>query len=61
MSEPDYKAMYYRLVGRMETVMEALEATTGALVVITEGLKKAQQAAEDMYIYFDDEDENPAE
>ena len=47
---PDYKAMYYHLAGRMATAIEALEATTGALVVITEKLKLAQQATEDMFI-----------
>ncbi|MDR0915801.1 MAG: hypothetical protein LBN02_01235 [Oscillospiraceae bacterium] len=53
---PDYKAMYYHLSGRMATALEALEATTGALVVITEKLKLAQQATEDMFINSDDED-----
>jgi len=47
---PDYKAMYYHLAGRMATAIEALDATTGALVVITEKLKLAQQATEDMFI-----------
>jgi len=47
---PDYKAMYYHLAGRMATAVEALEATTGALVVLTENLKKAQQTTEDMFI-----------
>ena len=50
MAEPDYKAMYYHLAGRMATAIEALEATTGALVVITEKLKLAQQSAEDIFI-----------
>ena len=54
---PDYKAMYYVLAGRMATAVEVLEATTGALVDITEKLKLAQQATEDMFIYSDDEDE----
>lgn len=47
---PDYKAMYYHLAGRMATAIEALDATTGALVVITEKLKLAQQTTEDMFI-----------
>ena len=47
---PDYKAMYYHLAGRMATAVEVLEATTGALVDITEKLKLAQQTAEDMFI-----------
>jgi len=47
---PDYKAMYYHLAGRMATAIEALEATTGALVIITEKLKLAQRATEDMFI-----------
>ncbi len=52
----DYKAMYYHLSGRMATAIEALEATTGALVVITEKLKLAQQATEDMFIKSDEDD-----
>ena len=40
---PDYKAMYYHLAGRMATALDALEATTNALVEITEKLKLAQQ------------------
>ena len=39
---PDYKAMYYHLAGRMATAIDALEATTNALVDITEKLKLAQ-------------------
>ena len=54
MGSPDYKAMYYHLAGRMATAVEALEATTGALVEITEKLKLAQQATEDMFIESDD-------
>ena len=46
----DYKAMYYHLAGRMATAIEALEATTNALVYITEKLKLAQQVTEDMFI-----------
>jgi len=59
---PDYKAMYYHLAGRMATAIEALEATTGALVTITEKLKLAQQATEDMFIEGnDDEGDQPGE
>jgi hypothetical protein len=50
MKMADYKAMYYHLAGRMATAIEALEATTGALVVITEKLKMSQQVTEDMFI-----------
>ena len=46
---PDYKAMYFHLAGQMSIAVEALDA-------ITECLKRAQQAAEDMYINSDDED-----
>ena len=53
---PDYKAMYFHLAGRMASAIDALEATTGALVVITEKLKLAQQATEDMFIESDDDD-----
>jgi hypothetical protein len=52
---PDYKAMYYHLAGRMATAVEALEATTGALVIITEKLKLAQQTTEEMFIAEADE------
>ncbi|MFT3951572.1 MAG: hypothetical protein QM689_06450 [Oscillospiraceae bacterium] len=58
---PDYKAMYFHLAGRMATAIEALEATTGALVTITEKLKIASQTAEDMYINGDDNDTNADE
>ena len=47
---PDYKAMYYHLAGRMATAIDALEATTNALVDITEKLKRAQQTTEEMFI-----------
>ena len=53
----DYKAMYYHLAGRMATTIEALEATTGALVEITEKLKLAQQTTEEMFINAEDEEE----
>jgi len=60
---PDYKAMYFHLAGRMATAIEVLEATTGALVDITEKLKLAQQNAEDMYIEGDEDasDDNSGE
>lgn len=47
---PDYKAMYYHLAGRMATAIDALEATTNALVEITEKLKMAQQTTEEMFL-----------
>ena len=58
---PDYKAMYYHLAGRMATAVDALEATTNALVDITEKLKLAQQTTEDYsdwmkYLPDDNED-----
>jgi hypothetical protein len=56
LSMPDYKAMYYHLAGRMATAVEALEATTGALVAITEKLKLAQQTTEDMFVNRADEE-----
>ena len=54
---PDYKAMYYHLAGRMATAVEMLDATTGALVEITEKLKKAQQSTEEMFISAEDDEE----
>lgn len=53
---PDYKAMYYHLAGRMATAVDALEATTNALVVITEKLKLAQQTTEEMFISGSNDD-----
>lgn len=53
---PDYKAMYYHLAGRMATAVDALEATTHALVDITEKLKLAQQTTEEMFISDSDDD-----
>jgi len=53
---PDYKAMYYHLAGRMATAIDALEATTNALVDITERLKLAQQTTEEMFISSPDDD-----
>lgn len=53
---PDYKAMYYHLAGRMATAVDALEATTHALVDITEKLKLAQQTTEEMFISNPDDD-----
>ena len=58
---PDYKAMYYHLAGRMATAIEALEATTGALVTITEKLKLAQQTTEDMFLNSDEEEDSGEE
>lgn len=53
---PDYKAMYYHLAGRMATAIDALEATTNALVDITEKLKLAQQTTEEMFVSASDDD-----
>ena len=53
---PDYKAMYYHLAWRMATAIDALEATTKALVDITEKLKLAQQTTEEMFISSPDDD-----
>ena len=55
---PDYKAMYYHLAGRMATAIDALEATTNALVNITEKLKLAQQTTEEMFISDPDDQED---
>lgn len=52
----DYKAMYYHLAGRMATAIDALDATTKALVDITEKLKLAQQTTEEMFINSTDDD-----
>lgn len=46
----DYKAMYYYLAGRMATAVEALDATTGALVKISDDMKKSQQFTEEMFM-----------
>ena len=46
----DYKAMYYYLAGRMATAVETLDATTGALVEITEKIKDAQRSTEEMFM-----------
>ena len=53
---PDYKAMYYHLAGRMATAVDALEATTKALVEITEKLKLAHQTTEEMFVSASDDD-----
>ena len=53
---PDYKAMYYHLAGRLATAVDALEATTKALVEITEKLKLGQQTTEEMFISASDDD-----
>ena len=55
---PDYKAMYYHLAGRMATAIDGLEATTNALVDITEKLKLAQQTTEEMFISSSDDNED---
>lgn len=47
---PDYKAMYYYLAGRMATALDALDATTKALVEITEKLKLSQQTTEEIFL-----------
>lgn len=57
----DYKAMYSHLAGRMATAIDALEATTNALVEITEKLKLAQQTTEEMFISAADDDEDSPE
>ena len=49
---PDYKAMYFHLAGQMSIAVEALEG----LVAITEKLKLAQQATEEMFISNEDDD-----
>ncbi|MDD3346930.1 hypothetical protein [Oscillibacter sp.] len=54
---PDYKAMYYHLAGRMATAMDVLDATTKALVTITEKLKLAQQTTEEMFISSNENDD----
>lgn len=58
---PDYKAMYYHLVGRMATTMDVLDATTKALLEITEKLKLAQQTTEEMFISSADDDEDSSD
>ncbi len=58
---PDYKAMYYHLAGRMATAIDALEATTNALVDITEKLKLAQQTTEEMFLGSADDDADSPE
>lgn len=58
---PDYKAMYYHLAGRMATAIDALEATTNALVAITEKMKLAQQTTEEMFISTPDDDSDSSD
>ena len=58
---PDYKAMHYHLAGRMATTMDVLDATTKALVEITEKLKLAQQTTEEMFISSADDDEDSSD
>jgi hypothetical protein len=48
----DYKAMYFHLAGQMSIAIEALEG----LVAITERLKLAQQATEEMFLNGTDEE-----
>jgi len=62
---PDYKAMYYHLAGRIAGAVETLDATTDlhgavntALVGLSQKLKSAQQATEDMFINAADYDED---
>ncbi len=57
---PDYKAMYYHLAGRMATTLDVLDATTKALVDITEKLKLAQQTTEELFISSPDDDADSA-
>ena len=52
----DYEAMYYHLAGRMATAIDALDATTKALVDITEKLKMAQQTTEALFVNGDGAD-----
>ncbi len=52
----DYKTMYYYLAGRMATAIDALEATTNALVDIKEKLKLAQQTTEEMFLSSSDDE-----
>ena len=58
---PDYKAMYYHLAGRMATAVGALEATTNALVAITEKMKLAQQTTGEMFISTPDDDSDSSD
>ncbi len=50
----DYKAMYYYLAGRMATAIEVLDATTGALVQITNKMKEAERETEEMFMNSED-------
>ena len=52
--------MYYYLSGQMAIAVEALDATTQALVAITEKLKSAQQATEELFL-SDGEEEDSGE
>lgn len=52
----DYKAMYYHLAGRMEITLDVLDATTKALVEISDKLKLAQQTTEEMFLNQEDTD-----
>ena len=71
MAGPDYKSMYFHLAGRMavavdsmEVIVDSLKAVTAALEsnaismqALTEKLKNAQQATEEMFIDAEDADE----
>jgi len=61
---PDYKAMYYHLAGRIAGAVETLDSTTDlhgavntALISLSQKLKTAQQATEDMFINSPEHDE----
>ena len=51
----NYKAMYFHLAGQIATTIDALESRTSSLVDITENLKKAQLATEEMFMCSEDE------
>jgi len=62
---PDYKAMYYHLAGRiagavetLDTTTDMLDATNKALILLSDKLKLAQQATEEMFINAEDDEEN---
>ena len=54
MPEPDYKAMYFHITGRVAGAIDALEDTLDAYFdtfkAIIETLKKAQITTEDMFL-----------
>ena len=49
----NYRDMYYHLSGRMSVAIEALDG----LVAIVDGLKKAQQTTEEIFLRAGDEGE----